>query len=66
MVLPNEVQGYRWHKKQVSVFMCAATTQKGIRNFAVISDHIPHHSAYACFAIAKVRDWPNDIVFNHK
>ncbi|XP_040061406.2 uncharacterized protein LOC120836519 [Ixodes scapularis] len=60
VVLPDEVQAYHWHKKQVSVFTCVATTRKSTRSFAVISDDVCHDSAHACCAIGKITDWLDD------
>lgn len=60
VVLPDEVQAYHWHKKQVSVFTCVAITRKSTRSFAVMSDDVCYDSAHAYCAIRKITDWLDD------
>lgn len=52
VILPNEVQSYHWHKTQVSLFTCVVTTRKSVQSFAVVSDHMQHDTAHACYALA--------------
>lgn len=56
VILPNEVQSYHWHKTQVSLFTCVVTTRKSVQSFAVVSDHMQHDTAHACYALHKVHE----------
>lgn len=60
VVLPEQVQAYHGHKRQVSVVTVAATTGKSTRAFAVISDDMYYDDVYACFAIVKIKDLFNN------
>ncbi|KAH9369128.1 hypothetical protein HPB48_012769 [Haemaphysalis longicornis] len=60
VILPDEVQGYHWHKTQVSIFTCVVTTRKNSHSFVVASDDVCHDSAHACLALEKIRLWVDD------
>lgn len=61
VVLPEEVQSYHWQKTQISIFTCVVTTRKGTRSCALISDDTSHDSAHACYAVAKIHEWLEDV-----
>ncbi|CAN8026478.1 unnamed protein product, partial [Ixodes persulcatus] len=54
IVLPKQVQGYYWQKKQLSIFTCVATTPSTTKSFATISDDLRHDSAHAILALKKI------------
>ncbi|KAH9375526.1 hypothetical protein HPB48_012066 [Haemaphysalis longicornis] len=56
VIQPNEVQSYHWHKTQVSLFTCVVTTRKSVQSFAVVSDHMQHDTAHACYPLHKVHE----------
>lgn len=56
-ILPNEVQSYHWHKRQVSIFTCVVTRKQSIQSFAVISDDTCHDAAHACFALQIIHNY---------
>ncbi|KAH9363252.1 hypothetical protein HPB48_017043 [Haemaphysalis longicornis] len=35
-----------------SLFTCVVTTRKSVQSFAVVSDHMQHDTAHACYALA--------------
>ncbi|XP_077562549.1 uncharacterized protein LOC144178508 [Haemaphysalis longicornis] len=60
VILPDKVQGYHWHKTQVSIFTCVVMTRKNSHSFVVASDDVCHDSAHACLALEKIRLWVDD------
>ncbi|CAN7995646.1 unnamed protein product, partial [Ixodes hexagonus] len=62
VALPNEIQEYHWHKHQISIFTCVASTAKGPQSFGVVSEDLCDDTPHALLAIRLIEDWLEDNV----
>ncbi|XP_077548300.1 uncharacterized protein LOC144161512 [Haemaphysalis longicornis] len=60
IVLPDDVQGHHWYKRQISAFTCVVTSRKMTRNYAIICDDLSYDSTLACLALIKIKQHLKD------
>ncbi|CAN8010828.1 unnamed protein product [Ixodes pacificus] len=57
VILPHEIQEYHWHKRQLSVFTCVASTSQGSKCFGVVCEDLCHDTSHALLALRLIEDW---------
>ncbi|KAM7292195.1 uncharacterized protein ISCGN_025437 [Ixodes scapularis] len=57
VTLPHEMQEHHWHKRQISVFTCVASTSQGLKCFGVVCEDLCHDTAHAVLALRCIEDW---------